>query len=541
MKLLIVDDEKHVVHGLLQMVPWKELGFTDVETAYDGEEAWGKVVKDRPDLLITDIYMPNMNGLELIQRVRERDREMPVIILSGYDHFEYAKEAIHLGVSKYILKPAVYTEIMDVVKDCLREMEAEARQKRYMTEFMQQVNENLPILRKQFLFDMITFGLRRKDVTPNRLAFYELDESIMNGGLVMSLLIHRSPSAKTRSERDWQLLKFAVNNIAHELAVSDGAAYVLRYMEERLPLLLFGTDKHAVVNRAKALAQQLISSIGQYLDLDANVGIGRWYGDMEQYPLSEQESREMLMLSEYEGHQRIFYVEDELLYHPGQRWPDYPADQVQKMFPAFLRLDRKQVHEQWRKIESRLLEASDAPISYLQSVLIGILNSLYLYLAERDPCIVEGIDALLSLQTLHHLHSREQLMKWMRERLDAFLDHLECPAATGGGKGYVEYVKKVVRERYHENISFSEIARELHLTRNYLSYLFKRETGQSFMNYLTGYRINKAKELMDTNRYMIYEICEMVGYSDPAYFSRMFKNFTGMSPSEYMLRTRSER
>ena len=199
MKLLIVDDEKHVVHGLLQMVPWKELGFTDVETAYDGEEAWGKVVKDRPDLLITDIYMPNMNGLELIRRVRERDREMPVIILSGYDHFEYAKEAIHLGVSKYILKPAVYTEIMDVVKDCLREMEAEARQKRYMTEFMQQVNENLPILRKQFLFDMITFGLRRKDVTPNRLAFYELDESIMNGGLVMSLLIHRSPSAKTRS------------------------------------------------------------------------------------------------------------------------------------------------------------------------------------------------------------------------------------------------------------------------------------------------------------------------------------------------------
>ena len=263
--------------------------------------------------------MPNMNGLELIRRVRERDREMPVIILSGYDHFEYAKEAIHnFSASASISSSRRSTpKLWMSSKIVCREMEAEARQKRYMTEFMQQVNENLPILRKQFLFDMITFGLRRKDVTPNRLAFYELDESIMNGGLVMSLLIHRSPSAKTRSERDWQLLKFAVNNPAHELAASDGAAYVLRYMEERLPLLLFGTDKHAVVNRAKALAQQLISSIGQYLDLDANVGIGRWYGDMEQYPLSEQESREMLMLSEYEGHQRIFYVEDELLYDPG--------------------------------------------------------------------------------------------------------------------------------------------------------------------------------------------------------------------------------
>src|SRR5690606_3381227 len=148
-----------------------------------------------------------------------------------------------------------------------------------------------------------------------RLRFLELDPAIVSGGLVMSLKLHRSKNEKTRSEKDWQLLKFAAKNIAQEIVEFQNRGYVLRYMEDRLQILLVGMNKDEVVENAKKFANQLITNINHFLDLDVNIGIGRWYESAEQYPLSEKESRDMLLMSDYEGYQKSFYVEDDLYKH----------------------------------------------------------------------------------------------------------------------------------------------------------------------------------------------------------------------------------
>ncbi|UQZ82100.1 putative response regulatory protein [Paenibacillus konkukensis] len=533
MKVLLVDDDAFVVNGLKSMIGWERYGIDEIATAYDGEDAWQQFQRGKPDLLITDVYMPRMNGLELIKQIRTVDAELPVVILSGYGEFDYAKEAIHLDVAQYILKPAVFTEIENILNDVLSEKALADRKKQYFNGLLQQLEQSVPILREQFLFDMITIGMKRKDAADSKIQFLQLEENVFHGGLVMSLLLHRERKRKTELEKDWQLYKFAVYNVAQEIVAKAGQGYVLRYMEDRLSIVMFG-EREETLSRAQRVAEELIGSIGTYLELNANVGIGHWYGEMSSYPLSCKESRELLMMSEYEGYQQIFDARHAGEY-PGEAWPAYPLEQIRQLSEALLRSDLPYVMQRWAKIEAALLHEQRYSLKYVKTVCITMINALVLSFMEEGTAKPELGQLAGFLQTLQSAQDEQSLMNHISDMLKQLHGLLDQKNDAGKQHTYVQYVKKAVSEQYMHNISFSQLADELHLTRNYLSGIFKAVTGDSFSNYLSLYRIERAKELMKTQRYMIYEISEMVGYSDPAYFSRMFKNVTGISPTDYTL------
>jgi two-component system response regulator YesN len=395
------------------------------------------------------------------------------------------------------------------------------------------LEQSLPILREQFLYDMLTVGMKERDIIDSRIRFLHLEDLVFNGGLVMSLIIHREDNEKTELEKDWQLYKFAAYNVAHEIVTKSGKGYVLRYMEDRLPILLFGTQEETLY-RAKRIAEELIGSIGTYLELNANVGIGRWYGQFSAYPLSYKESRDMLTMVEYEGYQKIFDAQQSKEY-PRETWPAYPLEQIRQLSEALLRIDHESVMEKWANIELTLLNERGSSLKYIKTVCISIVNSLVLYILEEDPTKLELSQLAQFLQSIQAAQNHHALMKQIADILLQLLELLEQKYNPGKQYSYVQFVKKAVAENYQTNISFSQLADDLHLTRNYLSSIFKSVTGDSFSNYLTFYRIERAKDLMKTHRYMIYEVSEMVGYSDPAYFSRVFKNVTGISPTDYTI------
>ncbi|TBL79408.1 response regulator transcription factor [Paenibacillus thalictri] len=533
MKVLLVDDDAFVVNGLKSMIAWDRLGIDEIVTAHDGEEAWLQFQRSKPDLLMTDVYMPRMNGLELIKQIRTVDADLPVVILSGYGEFDYAKEAIHLDVAQYILKPAVFTEIEKVLNDVLSEKALADRKKQYFDGLLHQLEQSVPILREQFLFDMITIGMKRKDAAGNKIQFLQLEESVFHGGLVMSLMLHRERKQKTELEKDWQLYKFAAYNVAQEIVAKAGQGYVLRYMEDRLSIVMFG-EREETLSRAQRVAEELIGSIGTYLELNANVGIGHWYGEISSYPLSCKESRELLTMAEYEGYQKIFDARHAGEY-PGEAWPAYPLEQVRQLSEALLRSDLPYVMQRWAKIEAALLNEQRYSLKYIKTVCITMINGLVLSVMEEGTAKLELGMLAGFLQTLQSAQDGQSLMNHISDILKQLHGLLDQKNDAGKQITYVQYVKKAVSEQYMHNISFSKLADELHLTRNYLSGIFKTVTGDSFSNYLSLYRIERAKDLMKTQRYMIYEISEMVGYSDPAYFSRVFKNVTGISPTDYTL------
>lgn len=531
MRILIVDDESHVTEGLQTMIDWQLLGVCHVDAASNGVEAWESFQRNKPDLLLTDVAMPRMNGLELAGKVRRADSEIPIVMLSGYDDFEYAREAIHLHVSRYILKPTVFTEIQEVLKEVIVEMEAGRKQQKYTKDFLEHIKQSLPILREQFLFDMITSGKRGSDSSENQLQFYEIDNSLTEGGLVLSLMLYRADSERLSSEKDWQMYKHSALNIAQEIVSSSpGVNYVLRYIEDRLPILCLDAVKENAVSRAYEIASQLMKNITVYLGIDSNVGIGRWYGSISNYPLSHKESSETLKYIEYEGYQNIGYAEEIKDLSVG--WPDYPLEQVRLMCEAVQQYDTAEAMERWAEIENRLMTPG-ASVHFVQTACVSTISRLQLELGADGDALLDMLVSLTVIQEILKCRSKGSMLALVRETLTQLLEKARLQYGSNQDTGHVSKIIQYIEGHYHESISFAELAKQLYVTRNYLSYLFKRETGISYIAYLTRFRIERSKELLKTNQYMIYEISEKVGYSDPAYFSRVFKNVTGMSPLEY--------
>ncbi|WP_248927928.1 response regulator [Paenibacillus hamazuiensis] len=533
MKILLVDDDAYVLNGLRQMIDWGRLGIEEVMTAGDGEEAWELYVRRKPDLLVTDVYMPRMNSLELIRKIRKHDVKLPVVILSGYGEFHDAKEAIHLQVAQYVLKPAVFMEIENVLRQVICEKNAADQKEQYFRGLQSQLEQSIPVLREQFLFDLLTARVRETDIAAKKLEFLRMEERVFHGGLVMSLLLHREGSRKTEAEKDWQLYKFAAYNIAQEIVSVEGGGCLLRYMEDRLPVLLYGSEEETR-QRAKRIAGKLLDGIGNYLELPANVGIGRWYGSYAAYPASHKESRDVLTAADYEGYQKTFDAQEAGTLARSSRTV-LPLEEIRRLAEALMQPDRGGVEKIWGQIERMLLNEKALSFKYVKTLCVSAIHSVALHTMHEDSAVIEDMPLPEFLQSIESARRPEELMERIRDVWAKWLSALEMKYNEGRQHAYVQHVKKAVAEHYCEGISFAKIADELHVTRNHLSGLFKRETGESFSDYLTRFRIEKAKELMKTQRYMIYEISEMVGYSDPAYFSRMFKAVTGISPTDYAM------
>ncbi|WP_409345928.1 response regulator [Paenibacillus sp. MBLB4367] len=531
MNILLVDDEEHVIDGLREMIDWEALHIDRVFTAADGEEAWQLYCSHRPDVVLTDVAMPQMNGLELSARIRREDPHVPIVILSGYDDFEYAREAVHLSVSRYILKPAVFTEIQEMLAEVIGELEAVRKQKQYADEFSRQMKHSIPLLREQLLFDLVVTG--GAVVTAEQLRFHQLEDELLTGGLVVTIGLYRTDDARFASERDWQLFKFSVANIVSEtIAAADGipgGCFLLRYVEDRLPLLVISGDPGEAVLRARRLAEAFLESVTRYLGIELNVAIGGWFGKAGQYRASYVQCCDMLRSLDFEGYHRIVSADDENDYAASMAYD--PLKAIRLLSGTFRQGGWGEAAEMWREMRGALLRES-VPLGVAQIAAVSLMSGLTLELAEEER---ENANRFLPIvQDIYKHRSKEAVLQLVEDHLNALLEQFrQREAQQRPSHDCVRKLIEQIESRFAEPLSFSELARQLHMTRNHLSYLFKRETGTSFVAYLTSYRIERAKELLNANRYMIYEIAEKVGYSDGAYFSRVFKNATGVCPLEY--------
>ncbi|WP_165971984.1 response regulator [Paenibacillus piri] len=533
MRVIIAEDEQHVLHGLRTMIGWNQLGFTEIDTAKNGLIAWEKFQSHVPDLIVSDVCMPKLSGLEFIRKVRNVNPTVPVIVLSGYGEFSYAQEAIHLGVTRYIMKPTVYTEIETEIRNVMEELLSIRKRHDRLAELQDQMERQLPVMREYFLHKMITSGLVIEETQRHILDFYQLDPHLFRNGIVISLKVHRAENIKMRLEKDWQLYKFACANVAEEIVSDVGIGYVLPFDHDRLPVLLCGNNPERLVSDAIKVTKETMNKIETFLNLNTNAGIGCVYPDVQQYPLSCKESVEMLALSELEGYNQMLYAGDTGDTFPD--WPQYPHELAGTVSYWLQEHEMVPFETVWNDVERVLIRGKHVPFAYLQTVCSGIVTNVLIELLQAVPTLTEQIQPLATLQELQKQNTGQRLKEWMRNQLEHIymlsIQHL----SNGKSLSYVDYVKKQVAEHYNEEISFARLAKELNLSRNYLSNIFKRETGTSFVSYLTRFRINKAKEFLITNHYKVYEVAQMVGYPNAAYFSRMFKQVTDMSPLEYSL------
>lgn len=499
-QVLIVDDEEIVCRGLSQFVKWAEHGFEVAGTAHSADDALTLAENLPVDVVFMDIRMPGKSGLELLKILHLEAPAVKCVILSGFADFSYAQEAIRYGAADYLTKPVNLGEV-EILLDRLR---AELDKQK---EESQIDSHRLKAL-------LLSAAKGYADTADRKYHFPILNRWY---GLSMSLLHRELPEEEIDEKKEQMTLQ--ISTILPSAILLNDDVFSL------FAILPFDTD--AEFDSFLAILEQLGENFHAW-----GFGASKPRNGLADIHTAYEEGARALRYRRANGKERvILYQNIEAIY-------SQPVPSVQQSLSAILCLltnpeTRNEATEQLSGTLSAFL-AQNLTLTQYQTVCIRFLIELNGYLQEQN---FSEEDLRLRLNdTLGRLllccdytegtACMTDYMQWLVSLLNQFN---EQPL----GKGAIREVQLYIRSHYSENITLNSLAERFFLHPNYLSRLFKEKTGKNFVEYLTEVRIEKVKELLGNSDLKIVEICAMTGYDNPRYFSKVFKQATGMTPREY--------
>lgn len=517
-KVLFVEDEIMTREGIRDNVNWNANGFEYCGEASDGEMALPLIRTTKPDVLITDIKMPFMDGLQLSKIVRGSMPWIKIIILSGHDEFEYAQQAIQLGVSEYLLKPVTVQDMHSVLQKIALQLDREKQEKEKLKELQGQLEENRAMLRERFLLKVVTGAISSADAIEQGRS---LDLDLIARCFLVILLKFE---LRDRSEQfDYEECQGLQKLISEQIRTNPDTLIIPKDWQELIVLMKGNTPQYLDEEQ-----ELLLGSVERELSktryrLIAGVGAQKSrIGDIyESFIEAVVRVQNALVLGK-EDHPRV-------------------GGKVE-----FQRIDRSAVDHYLRcgvKDDFDVFFATHIrPIGEIALRLYTIKNYIFMdivmaaakLVGELGGDIDTVIPELATVEAiLANIETIDQLEGYTYK---IFSNALSFRDAQTGGQHIktIRRAKEYIDEHYQDpDLSLDKIASQVTLSPSYFSMIFSQETCQTFKEYLTEVRIKKAKELLRTSLLNSADVSYAVGYNDPHYFSYVFKKTTGLSPTEY--------
>jgi two-component system response regulator YesN len=514
MKLLLVEDETESLAGMKRAVESIDLPFTLYTSNHSGIAA--KIIQnERPDMIVTDIMLPGMTGLDLIERYTGGEYHPKVIVVSGYNDFEYARRSIRFGAVDYVLKPFSTEEFIDKLTKSMLQILNEQEQDQELKEQKTFANIGTQSMRDNYLIDLCYKRTPLEEHQYQRLRLWDL-EWLANGSYgIMVMDTKGYPDGKPMNPK-YALQTFAIGNIVQEV------------IRDYKPSILFKDPKNRWVlitdpQRLKQIAKLIVDMVGQYHKIYLSVGLSAAKSNYEDIHAAYQEGVKALRVQSLSGEAEIFNTEE----------PALTLDQ-ETIMPADLAAmicerDEKRLKQAVRQYirQTVLIEAVESREDIVRNVL-AYLSQILVCIRERTSKEMEEIpmkvwEALDESQTLEGYESV----------LGNYFAKLSRDVSPQHSNALIERAVQLITNRYMEELSLQLIADELSLHPVWLSQSFKKETGKTYMDFLTETRIDKAKSLLRESNLKIYDIAEAVGYHDLQHFGNIFKKRTGQTPKEY--------
>ncbi|OMF34540.1 DNA-binding response regulator [Paenibacillus sp. FSL H8-0548] len=539
-RLLIVDDEPTVRAGLRSYFDWAAYGIVVAGEADDGDVALEMIARDQPDLILTDVRMPSMDGITMSQCVSEEYPAVKIIFVSGHDDAEYLKSAMKVSAVDYIFKPVNLQELSTVIKRVVADLDAERSEQIHKQELLVKLKEGMPLLREKFLLSMIGEGAPKSELA-ERVSFLGLNLSVNASYWVMVVSVDDLAEVMaSRSERDRQLLWYSVLNIYQELIDAHMRGYVFEHRAGEFVGVLQaaepgGDSATEAAEALFALAGDLRSNLERWLKIGVTIGISDLAGGLPGLAPAYKQAREAADYKWYLGKNRIITMDSLEGADPEDgtmRRYDYELND--KLMSALKADDEAKVGEAVELIFASLSYSRPDGLKYGRNLcmqLVLVIGQLLMELGAGDPKL-EAMEAELT----EALYEKETL-KDMRGLMESYLAAVgECirEKRTGKVTNVVERVRAYIEQNYaNGGLTVADAGKAVYLSSTYVSLLFKQETGQTVGEYLTQIRVEKAKELLRDPQYKFYDICYAIGYTDPSYFTKLFKKVTGATPSAY--------
>ena len=525
-RVLLADDEEEIRTGISRKIDWTALGLSLVGEAGNGEEALELAEQLRPDVVLTDIKMPFMDGLELCRRLRQSLPAAKLVVFSGFDDFEYARQAVGMGVSEYILKPINALELSQVLTGLREQLERQRLERRDMETLRRRYEESLPILRELFYTRLLSGQLRPEQVQ-DRAARYEID---LPGGLWAAALIHAGlPGDGEGSDRDELVLLSVQSFLGEHFALEGAAARTVLFGDAAAVLVqLSGEDRFypllGELERLSLLAQD-------YLGVPLTAGVGLICQGPEELHRSVEGARSALDYRALMGGGRVIYIGD---LEPQTAAPPFFEEEDQRELSAAIKLGTPEQVEQvvWGLMDR--LRRTGLSLSKSHLFLLELVTCL-IRLARSGGIGVEEVfgPEFTGAVAISDFSSLEELGRWLGDRCLKLHELLGRQRSDSAWR-LVEQAKNYIAGHYaDEHLSVEALCSHIHLSPTYFSTLFKREVGMGFTAYVTQVRMDEAVRLLRETDEKTYRIAERTGYCDPNYFSYVFKRQFGLSPSKF--------
>ena len=517
-RVLLVDDEEDIREGISRKMDWLGLGFSLVGEAANGQDALELAESLRPDVILTDIKMPFMDGLELCRILTDRLPAARFVVFSGFDAFEYAKQAIQMNVVEYILKPINADELSAVLRRLKDQLDRERAERRNVELLRSRYTENLPILRELFYANLLD-GRIEPGTERERAAHLDID--LQGEEWVVGL-------AYIGSDRRDALSTLSIQNLLEETLTADRCK--LSLYNDWVAVIVSLTESFTIYDLIRVL-DRVCTLAASYLGLTLTVGVGAPCKELSGMARSAAEARTALEYRSMVGRGQVIYIGD-LEPDGGQVLTFEEADE--RALTAAVRLGSEQeVRDAAATLAGKIREANPSAGQY-NLFLMELVTHLIKMIRRSGVGMEEVFGTGFSLPVQKSALPRlEELEDWCAERYLRLWTLIRRRQTDSAGQT-VETAKEYIRQHYAESdLSVEKLCAYLHLSSTYFSTLFKRETGTSFTAYVTTVRMEAAAEAIRGTEEKTYLIAQRCGYEDPNYFSYVFKRHFGVTPTKY--------
>ena len=530
-KVFLVEDEIVVREGIRKNILWEQYGFLYAGDASDGELALPLIRQIQPDLLITDIKMPFMDGLALIELVRKEMPKTKIVIISGYDDFSYAQQAIRMGVEQYLLKPIIKEKMVETLIELRKKMEAEQQQQEYLTRFQREAQEYETFSRRRFFEQIVTGGLRVSEISETAKTMGIDVNAPFYNIVLFSLSSAEYDGSAPESYTD---ALAAVQDKVTQYIVGHPELILFRWNVTTYAVLVKGMQDDIAQRTCDCIEniQNRCAIAGR--DVGWHIACGTPVSRLSAIPACFTEASRVLSY-------RYLCPEEHILSEASIR--DFRKKNGSETDTGKKEINQERVRnflssgaeeEIDRFIDQLLQSAGDEAVS-LPLLCRYLTMTVYFAAVKYLDSIGCRADSFWSLELRpnDNASTPEGVRQYARQVMGQAIE-LRDSENKKQQRNLLTQAIGFIDEHYpEESISLDKVAQKVNISPNYLSAIFSQEVGQTLIEYLTSKRIGEAKRMLRQTDKRSSEIAFAVGYKDPHYFSFVFKKVSGCTPSEY--------
>lgn len=523
-KLMIVEDEPLARAAIMKSIDFAAYDFEVVAVCEDGQEAADKYKELLPDLVITDICMPFVSGLQLAGLIAEAGHGTRVIILTGYDDFNYARTAISNQVSDYILKPVTSREFAEVLQISRKALDEQADRRNQISSAQRMLYIVSPLVRDQIMNRLVQGTVEPASIVSEAHSF-GLDTAASH--YIISLIHLEDVGEATRQLGvSTELLQFMITNIVAELAGEGTGFFAFSLTDGKTAILGAGDDGEILNKDLLILCRKTRDTILQTLKLSLTIGIGIKVPSLS---LLKDSYSEALTCLNYR-----FLMPSDTIISPEdikQQTRQFDFDKFKEDIFLQIRLQdegkiRELIDNMIQTVKICCMSKKDIQYEYA-----SIVNRVMTGIRAENPGETFVVDTVFPDENGAQYLTR--MKEWLIQFCLACVEFLRSERHGSVRRLSVMAMEYIKEHSAESDLSLMAVCNHLSVSMSYFGIFFKEKTGKTFIEYLTEVRMDKAKELLANSDLMLYAIAEKVGYENPAYFTTAFKKNNGMNPKEY--------